>query len=123
MCSVPSLFSFSGGVQQSRLVLTLAQVYTISAGGGSEGNGMLHMLHGCHATELLYAGEATKQGITGLWSLPAVPNQAPAALVVVSFASGSRALTAGGQRAQHACMCCRGRQGTSAACCQWRKSQ
>jgi hypothetical protein len=72
----------------------LRQVYAVS-GCGRAGTGALHVLHGSHATELLYAGEPSRQGITGLWSLPAAPGEAAAALVVISFASGSRAMTAG----------------------------
>ena len=98
---------------QLRLGYLLPQVYTISEGGDCDGSGALHMLHGCHATELLYAGEPTKQGITGLWSLPAAPSQAPAALVVVSFAAGSRALTAGERHAEHAWLRPRLPQGAS----------
>ena len=54
------------------------------------------MLHAGAAAEVMHTGERLRQAITGLWSLPGAPGGAAAALVVISFASGSRAMSAAG---------------------------
>ena len=71
------------------------QVYAVS-GGDTPDSGELRVLHAGRAVEVMHAGEQLRQAITGLWSLPATPGGAAAALVVISFASCSRAMSAAG---------------------------
>lgn len=66
------------------------------SGGETPDSGHLRVLHGGRAVEVMHAGEHMRQAITGLWSLPAAPGGAAAALVVIAFASGSRAMSAAG---------------------------
>lgn len=53
---------------------------------------------GC-APEPLFETEPAYAGVTGMWSLPARLGDAQTALVVLAFASASRALTAGARPA------------------------
>lgn len=47
------------------------------------------------ALEVVYESEPDFGGVLGLWSLPMLPGAAADALLVLSFASGSRALSTG----------------------------
>lgn len=53
------------------------------------------MLHGGQVLDTLYECPADNQGITGLWSIPIRPADVTSVLVIISFVSGSRAMTAG----------------------------
>lgn len=45
--------------------------------------------------EVVYESEPDYEGVLGLWTLPTIPGAAADALLVISFASGSRALSTG----------------------------
>ncbi len=72
------------------------QVYT-ACGEGSTGC-VVAATAGC-APEPLFETEPAYAGVTGMWSLPARLGDAQTALVVLAFASASRALTAGARPA------------------------
>lgn len=71
------------------------QVYAISGEGHPGSPSALHVLHGCQVLDMLFKSPAEYEGVTGLWSIPIGPADITSALVVMSFASGSRAMTAG----------------------------
>ena len=71
------------------------QVYAISGKGHPGSPGALHVLHGCQVMDMLFKSPAEYQGVTGLWSVPVAPADITSALVIISFTSGSRAMTAG----------------------------
>jgi len=75
------------------------QVYT-ACGEGSTGC-VVAATAGC-APEPLFETEPAYAGVTGMWSLPARLGDAQTALVVLAFASASRALTAGARPAGRA---------------------
>lgn len=74
----------------------LAQVYALS-GAGAEGANTcnVRVMHGGLVVESLFTSPANYEGVTGLWSIPFAPSDASSALIIISFASGSRAMTAG----------------------------
>ncbi|BDA43226.1 probable pre-mRNA-splicing factor rse1 at N-terminal half [Coccomyxa sp. Obi] len=76
--------------------LSQPQVYAVSTGGlrGSDACGM-RVMHAGLVVETLFKSPANYQGVTGLWSIPFAPADASSALIIISFASGSRAMTAG----------------------------
>lgn len=76
-------------------LLSKCQVYAISGEGHPGNPGALHVLHGTQVLDTLLMSPPEYQGVTGLWSIPVAPSVATSALVVISFASGSRAMAAG----------------------------
>ncbi len=72
----------------------LAQVCAVS-GTGLCNTCSVHVMHDGLVVESLFRSPAIYQGVTGLWSIPFTPADASSALIIISFASGSRAMTAG----------------------------
>ena len=57
----------------------------------------LHVLHGSRVMDCLFESSPDYAGVTGLFPIAMTPHEgATTAAVIISFASGSRALTAGG---------------------------
>ena len=77
-----------------------AQVLGLSTHRSSAGKalpGRLHVLHGSRVMDCLFESAPDYAGVTGLFPVATtVQEGATTAAVIISFASGSRALTAGG---------------------------
>lgn len=80
--------------------VAIVQVYAVS-GTSPTASGSLHVLHGSQVVDTLFQSAPDYQGVTGLWAIPMTPTEVCAALIIISFASGSRAMTAGAR-----CQCC-----------------
>lgn len=70
------------------------QVYAVS-GTSPTSAGSLHVLHGSEVVDTLFQSGPDYEGVTGLWSIPLRPAEVCSAFIIISFASGSRAMTAG----------------------------
>lgn len=57
--------------------------------------GSLHVLHSSEVVDTLFQSGPDYEGVTGLWSIPLRPAEVCSAFIIISFASGSRAMTAG----------------------------
>ena len=68
------------------------QVY---AACGYSNNGSIRVIQADQTVETLYESGADYPGISGMWSLPPWPGAEFHSLLVLSFASGSRAMATG----------------------------
>ena len=68
------------------------QVY---AACGSSSNGSIRVIQADQTVEVLYESGTDYPGISGMWSIPPWPGADFHSLLVLSFASGSRAMATG----------------------------
>ena len=68
------------------------QVY---AACGSASNGSIRVIQADQTVEVLYESAADYPGISGMWSIPPWPGADFHSLLVLSFASGTRAMATG----------------------------
>ncbi len=69
------------------------QVY---AACGDSSSGSIRVIQADQTVEVLYESPADYPGISGMWSIPPWPGADFHSLLVLSFASGSRAMATGG---------------------------
>lgn len=62
---------------------------------GSSSSGSIRVIQADQTVEVLYESGADYPGISGMWSIPAWPGADFHSLLVLSFASGSRAMATG----------------------------
>ena len=94
----------------------LAQVYAIS-GADSNNTCSVRVMHAGLVVESLFKSPANYHGVTGLWSIPFAPADASSAVIIISFASGSRAMTAGAASGQQLFIAGRSKRPSSAFYC------
>ncbi|KAL0053786.1 hypothetical protein WJX82_010771 [Trebouxia sp. C0006] len=73
---------------------TSSQVY---AACGDSSSGSIRVIQADQTVEVLYESPADYPGISGMWSIPPWPGADFHSLLVLSFASGSRAMATGGR--------------------------
>lgn len=87
------------------MLLSVLQVY---AACGQHYNGSIRVMQADQTVEVLYESEADYPGISSIWSLTPWPGADCHSLVVLSFASNSRAMATGTMHAGslHCWLCC-----------------
>ena len=76
-------------------MLSVLQVY---AACGQQHNGSIRIMQADQTVEVLYESGADYPGISGMWSLTPWPEADCHSLVVLSFASNSRAMATGNSK-------------------------